>query len=598
MNQSVENISNVLNRITEAIIALDNDWNFVYLNDEAAHLLQKPVSHFLGKNIWSEFPASIGDPFYNACYDAMRRQIPASLEEYIPDLDRWYEKKIYPSPDGLSILLKEIAPEKIEEDEQVQVELKKAEEEIRKSSERFSLVATATNDMIWDWNLLTDELWWNNNYNTLFGHAYSAKHDIGSWVSNVHPDDRVRVKDSIYSIIKNAENFWSAEYRYLKSDGTILHIYDRGYVMYDDAGTPYRMIGSMLNITDRIEAAQSIKESEEKYRTLVQQASDAIFIVDDTGRLYTVNPSACRMTQHTEEELLNMTIYDFSVKEDIEKNPYRFTELRQGHTVIIDRLMKRKDGLIFNVEINAKVLTDGRILVFARDITEKVKADELLKKSYKDIRRLAIHLTQVREEERKRIGREIHDELGQQLTAIKMDVAWIDKKITDNADPVKSKLKNIITLLDGSNQSVRRILSELSPGVIDDDGLPEALERQNRQFTATTGVAVQFSSSAARINLSQEIANCIFRVYQESLTNIMRYAQANEVVASLQLTAEAICLQVQDNGKGFDTEAVQSKKSFGILGMKERVLSQKGEFKIESEEGKGTKVTIKVPYLS
>jgi signal transduction histidine kinase len=248
------------------------------------------------------------------------------------------------------------------------------------------------------------------------------------------------------------------------------------------------------------------------------------------------------------------------------------------------------------VENTGKMLSDGRILVFARDISERIKAQKLLEKSYKDIRRLATHLTQVREEERKRIGREIHDELGQRLTAIKMDVAWIDKKTTDEKSPIKNNLKNIIALLDGTNQSVRRILTELSPGIIDNDGLPDAIARLNNQFTTTTGILIEFTTGVPAINLSQQIANCIFRVYQESLTNIMRYAAADKVVTSLNITAGNIIVTIEDNGKGFDTQAVQTKKSFGILGMRERVLSQNGEFELHSEKTKGTKIKITLPY--
>lgn len=229
------------------------------------------------------------------------------------------------------------------------------------------------------------------------------------------------------------------------------------------------------------------------------------------------------------------------------------------------------------------------------DILEKREAEQMLKKSYLDIRRLASHLTQVREEERKRIGREVHDELGQQLTAIKMDVAWIAKKTTDTTPAVRNKLKNINTLLDGSNQSVRRILRELSPGVIDNHGLLEALEMQNRQFTQTTAIPVEFSVSEKTIELAQEIANCIFRVYQESFTNIMKYAGASKVVSSLHLANGTIEVSVEDNGKGFDVEAIQTKRSFGILGMKERVLSQNGTFELTSTKNKGTKIIITLP---
>jgi PAS domain S-box-containing protein len=473
------------------------------------------------------------------------------------------------------------------------------------------------------------------------------------------------------------------------------------------------------DITQRKKAAAEIKLSEEKYRSLVDQASEGIFISDKDGRFITVNPSACRISQYTEAELLQMTIFDFFVDEDVQKKPIQFAALSQGKTITSERVIKRKDGGVNYLEITAKLLNDGKLLSFVRDISERIKAqNEILKeknlsdsiinslpgifylynkqgrflrwntnfekvtlytaeeirelhpldlfveeekailakkisnvfvsgedevqanllvktkktipyyftgiaidyegerclmgvgidfsereeaqqeieKTTEKLRELTAHLLSVREEERKRIGREIHDELGQQLTAIKMDVSWIDKKIAEDTVPIKNKLKNIITLLDGSNQSIRRILSELRPGILDDYGLIEALEWQNRQFTSNTGIPVKFATTEKELKLPEPVATCIFRVYQEAFTNITRYADATKVTASLTIAHDIIKVTIADDGKGFDTIAVQSKKSFGILGMRERVLSLNGKFALVSSPKKGTKITISIPF--
>src|SRR6202008_1058673 len=142
-------------------------------------------------------------------------------------------------------------------------------------------------------------------------------------------------------------------------------------------------------------------------------------------------------------------------------------------------------------EINTRLLGEGYIAII-RDITERKLAEETLRHSYEEIRRLTEHLQKIREEERIRIAREIHDELGQQLTAIKMDVAWIDKKTPEATVEIKTKLKNIIVLLNESNQSVRRILSELRPKILDDHGLLEAVEWLGREFSKATGIPVTF----------------------------------------------------------------------------------------------------------
>jgi signal transduction histidine kinase len=137
-------------------------------------------------------------------------------------------------------------------------------------------------------------------------------------------------------------------------------------------------------------------------------------------------------------------------------------------------------------------------------------------------------------------------------------------------------------------------LNELSPGVIDNHGLIEALERQNTLFTAATAIRVDFKTTAQKLELAQDTANGIFRVYQESLTNIMRYANASMVISSLRITADTISISIKDDGQGFDLHA-QSIKRFGILGMKERVLSLNGSFTIDSTPGKGTSIVASIP---
>lgn len=483
--------------------------------------------------------------------------------------------------------------------------------------------------------------------------------------------------------------------------------------------TDGRLLSLVRDVAERRKAQEALMASEEKYRSLVEQASDAILIADKNGRVITVNSSACKLSQYTEAEMLQMTIYDFAVEEDIAKRPFRFDELKQGKTTVTERVMKRKDGALLHVEITSKLLSDERLLSFVRDISERIKAQneiikeknlsdsiinslpasffminttgkilrwnrhlemaskytgeevgtmnpfdffddadkpllaqkianvffsgeesveamvrlktgervpyyfkgigieydgepcimgvgidiseriqaqEEIKQTSEKLRELTAHLLNIREEERKRIGREIHDELGQQLTAIKMDVSWIDKKTPEETSLIKNKLKNIITLLDGSNQSIRRILSELRPGILDDYGLIEALEWQNRQFTSHTGIPVEFATTERELKLPEPVATCIFRVYQEAFTNITRHAAATKVASSLLIKNGHIVVSIKDNGKGFESKTVQGKKSFGILGMKERVLAQGGNFELLSETGSGTTMTIKLPY--
>jgi signal transduction histidine kinase len=229
------------------------------------------------------------------------------------------------------------------------------------------------------------------------------------------------------------------------------------------------------------------------------------------------------------------------------------------------------------------------------NIMERVKAQEEIKQTTEKLRLLTAHLQHIREEERKRIGREIHDELGQQLTAIKMDVAWIDKQTPKETSHIKNKLQNIITLVDASNSSIRKILNELRIGVLDHHGLIEALQWQGQQFTNNTGVAIELNFSEASLQVKESVATCIFRVFQETLTNITRYADAKKVTSSISLKDNIIYFTIADDGKGFDIEKLKSKQSFGIMGMKERVASVNGSFELTSLPNKGTSIAITIP---
>jgi PAS domain S-box-containing protein len=590
-------------------------------------------------------------------------------------------------------------------------ERKKAEETIKESEEKYRTLVQQAADAIFIVDQEGNYLGANESASSITGYSIDELKKMNG--RDIVDAEELKKNPIKLEEIKKGKTVY-VERVVRRKDNSLINVDINAKLM--DNG---KVIVILRDISERKKAELAIKESEEKYRTLVEQASDAIFIADTSGKFITVNTCACKMSQYSKEELLQMSIHDFAVMEDIQKNPFHFGELKQGKTVSTERVMKGKDGNLLHVGVNAKLLSDGRLLAFVRDISEHIKAQneiireknlsdsiintlpgvfylynregkflrwnknfervtkysaaevqtmhpldffdedekELLsqkidnvfvsgednvqaslllktkekipyyftgiaidyegspclmgvgidfseraktqvkiKETTDQLRQLTVHLQTIREEERKRIGREIHDELGQQLTAIKMDVAWINKKTTDETSPVKSKLKNIISLLDGTNVSVRKILNELRPGILDNQDLLEALEWQGQQFTESTGIPVKFKAIDPPIKLPEQIVTCIFRVYQESLTNIMRYAEASGVLSSFSNDDNTITLTIEDDGKGFDMEFVQNKKTFGILGMKERVFSLNGKFDLISAKGKGTKIVVSIPY--
>lgn len=212
-----------------------------------------------------------------------------------------------------------------------------------------------------------------------------------------------------------------------------------------------------------------------------------------------------------------------------------------------------------------------------------------------ELRELSAHLQHIREEERMHIAREMHDELGQFLTGLKMDIAWLNKKLSNDASNAanREKLGEMTKLVDEAVVFVRKLAAELRPSILDDLGLIAALEWHSREFSRRFNIDVNFSTKNPELKTSNAIATGLFRMYQESLTNVARHAEAKQVNAVLELLNNEIHLSITDDGKGFDTNG--KRKTLGLLGMKERAMMIGGKLDIVSQPGHGTTIYITVP---
>lgn len=252
--------------------------------------------------------------------------------------------------------------------------------------------------------------------------------------------------------------------------------------------------------------------------------------------------------------------------------------------------------MFLNITAHLIDYDDKRVsLVLLDDITEKLKAEKGLLASYTQLKKLTAHLQIVREEERTRIAREIHDELGQQLTVLKMDASWISRRIAADDKSIAEKLAGMIGLIDDTVKTVRRISSDLRPGILDDMGLIPALEWQGEEYAKRTGIKWHFSTNINDIVLDPDISTNIFRIFQEALTNIIRHSLATRVETIVEKKNESLTIIVKDNGQGFDVHRLRNRASWGIVGMKERAAFINSELKIDSEKQKGTILTLVVP---
>lgn len=236
----------------------------------------------------------------------------------------------------------------------------------------------------------------------------------------------------------------------------------------------------------------------------------------------------------------------------------------------------------------------------ARDLSERVRAQAMLADSHQHLRDLAARLVSVQEAERARIAREVHDEFGSQLTGLKMDLAWLEKRLREAEDLAGRErwLEKVAAMhehIGRAIQTVRRIATELRPGILDSLGLIPALEWQAREFAQRTGVACRLHSTLEQIDWDPERSTTLFRIFQEALTNVARHARATEVTVSLEQRGDDVTMTVQDNGAGIADLPAATRKSTGLLGMKERAALAGGVLSVESAPGRGTSIHVTLP---
>ncbi len=231
-----EELTGVFERLTDAFVAFDADWRYTYANKKAGELFRRDPATLIGKNVWEEFPDAVGSESYHIFQAALNNQQYASNTDYYAPLDLWHENHIYPSPDGISVFIKDITHQK------------KAEQEINKFNERFQLAVNATNDAVWDWDLINERIWWNNNYYFRFGYTKEESTPVSSRYNGIHPDDRQRVTDGINRAVESCQTYWSDEYRFLRADGAVVSVLDRATILYNKRNQPARMIGAMVDV--------------------------------------------------------------------------------------------------------------------------------------------------------------------------------------------------------------------------------------------------------------------------------------------------------------------------------------------------------------
>jgi two-component system sensor histidine kinase UhpB len=464
MQATLIDYETIIERVSDGFISFDKELNYVFVNAAACTLLNRTKDQLIGKNLVDVFPLSKNLPFVKKYFEAIDHKQTMQWEEYLHPYNRWFFNVIYPSDSGLSVFFKDISEQKNRELQLVQ------------ANERFELAALATDDVLWDWNIQTNSIWWNNRFKEIFLYEDDEiGSDIKSWEKRIHPEDVDKTLKKIYRCIETGAKTWSDEYRFLKKDGTYATLFDRGYIVYDNYGKAMRMIGAMMDISKQKKSEQELNEMNEQLRNLSTKLQRAI------------------------------------------------------------------------------------------------------------------------EEERRHIAREIHDELGQQLTLVKMEIAGTKKEFPNISEKGIVKIDSVLNSVDNVIKSLQRIASDLRPKMIDDLGLIATLEWYALDFEKRTGIHCELKLSFNDTLFSNDYLIAIFRIIQESLTNVIRYASASKVLIEAMQNHHSITFKITDNGVGFSVKNKTILSSLGLLGMRERARIMHADLSITSLPNRGTRIKLVVP---
>ena len=282
-------------------------------------------------------------------------------------------------------------------------------------------------------------------------------------------------------------------------------------------------------------------------------------------------------------------------KEKAPDVPFIFVTGTMGEEVAIETLKNGATDYVLKTRLTRLVPSMQRALREAEERRERRRAEEQLHRSHEQLRALTNYLQYVREEERTRIAREVHDELGQSLTGLKMDLAWLSGQLTRNGRPLIQKVKAMSAGIDTTIQTVRRIATELRPGILDNLGLVAAIEWQANEFQTRTGITCIVTTTVTDTLWDQDFSTAFFRIFQETLTNIIRHAGATRVDVELAEEFGCLVLTVKDDGRGITEEEVSNTRSIGLIGMRERAALVDGEINFQGSPGHGTIVTVSIP---
>jgi len=495
------------------------------------------------------------------------------------------------------------------------IDRNEAKESLRISEARWTAALEGAGDGVWDWDIQADTVYYSRRWKDLLGYTDAEVGNApGEWFRRVHPDDAPQDQANLQAHLDGASPKYIGEHRLLRKDGSYVWVQGRGMVVNRDLqGRPRRVVGTNTDISARRKADQQL---------LLLEASlahiDDVVIITSADRTDTpypsivyVNDAFVRHTGYSRAEAIGNTPAMLQGPNTQRGELDRIgAALRLWQPVQAELINYTKAGVEFWLEISISPLKDskGRVthwVAVQRDIDERHKASLLiqstmdaLKASQEQLQTLSRSILVAQETERRRVALELHDELGQSLTAIKINLQLSAR--SKDRSPAELSDENL-RIVEEALQQVRRLALALRPSVLDDLGLVPALRGIAEQTAGRSGFAIHFHPALPSGRLAPDVETACFRIVQEALTNVARYANARRVDIDLFHDGDELVLSVKDDGDGFDVAAMRARasagSSMGLLGMRERAMLIGGQLEIESAMEQGCTVRLRCPML-
>ena len=435
--------------------------------------------------------------------------------------------------------------------------------------------------------------------------AAELRHDPRLWLERIHPDDRERVERALEG---PSGSSWDLDYRVVRDDGSTVRVQDRGRAL--NLGRSRQVAGRVVDVTRQRALEQRLRFQAQ----LLDSAGEAVTAVDAGGAITSWNPAAARILGWSAEEALGTPLVELAFaaaeRSQLRSNLRRI--LADGSSWTGELRLAHRDGREVPARLTLSPLFDAGdeevgVVAVAFDLSALHAAQARARESeerqhdlVEELRRLTAHLQIVREQEQARIAREIHDELGQMLTGLKLDVAWLQRRAAGNgselpAERLRERLDGLAQLVDQALDSVRNVARQLHPPALEDLGLESAIEWLVDEFRTHSGIPCELHSDLDGLPADGERDTAAFRILQESLTNVARHAGARHARVDVSYAGGDLVLVLRDDGVGLPAAAMRASTSLGLLGMRERARACGGELSVRRLPRGGTQVRARLP---